>query len=67
MKIVLATCGTRGDIQPLMALARALTRRSHTAVIAAPPGRTGPGLRPAVALLRRWAATLPPCSGAMPT
>jgi UDP:flavonoid glycosyltransferase YjiC (YdhE family) len=37
MKIVIATCGTRGDIQPLMALARALTRRGHQALIAAPP------------------------------
>ena len=36
-KIVIATCGTRGDIQPLMALARALTRRGHQALIAAPP------------------------------
>lgn len=37
MKIVIATCGTRGDIQPLIALARALTRRGHTALLAAPP------------------------------
>jgi len=37
MKIVIATCGTRGDIQPLIALARALTRRGHHALIAAPP------------------------------
>jgi UDP:flavonoid glycosyltransferase YjiC (YdhE family) len=37
MKIVIATCGTRGDIQPLIALARALNRRGHQALIAAPP------------------------------
>ena len=37
MKIVIATCGTRGDIQPLIALALALARRGHAAVIAAPP------------------------------
>ena len=36
-KIVIATCGTRGDIQPLMALARALDRRGYAARIAAPP------------------------------
>jgi UDP:flavonoid glycosyltransferase YjiC (YdhE family) len=37
MKIVIATCGTRGDIQPLMALARALNHRGHEILIAAPP------------------------------
>ncbi|MDX2501686.1 MAG: glycosyltransferase, partial [Deltaproteobacteria bacterium] len=37
MKIVIATCGTRGDIQPLMALARALSHRGHETLIAAPP------------------------------
>ena len=37
MKIVIATCGTRGDIQPLIALARALTGRGHQTLIAAPP------------------------------
>ena len=36
-KIVIATCGTRGDIQPLIALARALTCRGHKTLIAAPP------------------------------
>ena len=36
MKIVIATCGTRGDIQPLIALAQALARRGHQALIAAP-------------------------------
>jgi UDP:flavonoid glycosyltransferase YjiC (YdhE family) len=37
MKIAIATCGTRGDIQPLIALAQALARRGHQALIAAPP------------------------------
>ena len=37
MKIVIATCGTRGDIQPLIALALALNRRGHTVLIAGPP------------------------------
>ena len=37
MKIVIATCGTRGDIQPLIALARELNRRGHATLIAAPP------------------------------
>lgn len=37
MKIVIASCGTRGDIQPLMALARALNHRGHATLIAAPP------------------------------
>lgn len=36
MKIAIATCGTRGDIQPLIALAQALARRGHQALIAAP-------------------------------
>jgi UDP:flavonoid glycosyltransferase YjiC (YdhE family) len=36
-KIVITTCGTRGDIQPLIALARALIRRGNQVLIAAPP------------------------------
>ena len=35
MKIVIATCGTRGDVQPLIALA--LNHRGHHTLIAAPP------------------------------
>ena len=37
MKIVIATCGTRGDVQPLIALALALNHRGHNTLIAAPP------------------------------
>jgi sterol 3beta-glucosyltransferase len=37
MRIVLATHGTTGDVQPLLALARALESRGHQAVLAAPP------------------------------
>ena len=37
MKIVIATCGTRGDVQPLIALALALNHRGHHTLIAAPP------------------------------
>jgi sterol 3beta-glucosyltransferase len=37
MRIVMATHGTTGDVQPLLALARALEQRGHTAVLAAPP------------------------------
>ena len=37
MKIVIATCGTRGDVQPLIALALALNQRGHKTLIAAPP------------------------------
>lgn len=36
-KIVLATYGTRGDIQPLLALALALGRKGHKVLLAAPP------------------------------
>ena len=37
MRAVLATQGTTGDVEPLIALARALTGRGHSAVLAAPP------------------------------
>ena len=37
MKVVIATCGTRGDVQPLIALARALNGRGHQTRLAAPP------------------------------
>lgn len=37
MKLVLATFGTTGDIQPFLALGVELHRRGHTAVLAAPP------------------------------
>ncbi len=41
MNIVIATCGTRGDIQPLIALTQALTRRGHAVLLAAPPENGG--------------------------
>jgi UDP:flavonoid glycosyltransferase YjiC (YdhE family) len=37
VKAVLATIGSRGDVQPVVALAQALIARGHGAVIAAPP------------------------------
>jgi UDP:flavonoid glycosyltransferase YjiC (YdhE family) len=37
MKIVLATCGTRGDVQPILALALALKDAGHEVLLAAPP------------------------------
>ena len=41
MHAVLATYGTTGDIQPLLALAIELTRRGHTTKFAAPPEFAG--------------------------
>jgi vancomycin aglycone glucosyltransferase len=37
MRVLLTVSGTRGDVQPLFALARALERAGHRAVVAAPP------------------------------
>jgi UDP:flavonoid glycosyltransferase YjiC (YdhE family) len=37
MRVLLTVSGTRGDVQPLLALARALDRAGHRAVLAAPP------------------------------
>jgi|CXWL01.1.fsa_nt_gi UDP:flavonoid glycosyltransferase YjiC (YdhE family) len=37
MKVTLATVGSRGDVQPMIALAQALQRRGHQPLIAAPP------------------------------
>ena len=36
MRVILATVGTRGDVQPMLALAKALVRRGHDAVLACP-------------------------------
>jgi sterol 3beta-glucosyltransferase len=36
-KVLLAACGTRGDVQPFLALAVALRRHGHTPLLAAPP------------------------------
>jgi vancomycin aglycone glucosyltransferase len=35
--VVLATVGSRGDVQPMLALAQALLARGHVPVVAAPP------------------------------
>ena len=37
MKIVLATFGSRGDVQPMLALTLALQSRGHEVLLAAPP------------------------------
>lgn len=37
MKIVLATCGSRGDVQPMLALALALQSAGHEVLLAGPP------------------------------
>lgn len=36
-RVVLATVGSRGDVQPMLALAQALVARGHAPVVAAPP------------------------------
>jgi sterol 3beta-glucosyltransferase len=36
MKVMILTLGTRGDVQPFVALAQELQRRGHQAVVAAP-------------------------------
>ena len=37
MKIVLATFGSRGDVQPMMALSLALKAAEHDVLLAGPP------------------------------
>ena len=37
MRAVLATVGTRGDVQPMLALAQALVVRGHSVLVACPP------------------------------
>ena len=37
MKIVLATYGSRGDVQPMLALSLALQSEGHEVLLAAPP------------------------------
>jgi vancomycin aglycone glucosyltransferase len=37
LRVVLTSIGSRGDIQPIVAIAQALVRRGHRAVVAAPP------------------------------
>ena len=36
-RVVLASVGSRGDIQPMLAIAQALAQRGHVPVLAAPP------------------------------
>lgn len=37
LRVVLATIGSRGDVQPMLALAQALRQRGHLPVVVAPP------------------------------
>jgi len=37
LRVVLATVGSRGDVQPMLALAQALVARGHVPIVAAPP------------------------------
>jgi sterol 3beta-glucosyltransferase len=39
MKIVLVTFGSRGDVQPMLALALAIQREGHDVLLAGPPER----------------------------
>jgi UDP:flavonoid glycosyltransferase YjiC (YdhE family) len=41
MRVLLATVGSRGDVQPMAALARGLIARGHEVALAAPPGNEG--------------------------
>ena len=43
MKIVLATFGSRGDVQPMMAFTLALKAAGHEVFLAGPPGKGGVG------------------------
>lgn len=38
MRIIISVTGTRGDVAPMLALARELARRGHEPVVSAPPG-----------------------------
>ncbi|RLC01359.1 MAG: glycosyltransferase, partial [Deltaproteobacteria bacterium] len=37
MRIFLATCGSRGDVQPMLALSLALQASGHDVMLAGPP------------------------------
>ena len=41
MRIVLTTCGSRGDVQPMMALTLALMKKGHDCLLAGPPEKSG--------------------------
>lgn len=38
MRVLLSACGTRGDVQPFVALAKAMKERGHTVVVCTPTG-----------------------------
>lgn len=64
MRILLSTFGSRGDVEPMAALAAALQTQGAEAVICAPPDpefaalldRAGAPLAPAFTPVRRWVA-----------
>ena len=37
LRVVLATVGSRGDVQPMLAIAQVLVAHGHSPVVAAPP------------------------------
>ncbi|WP_198938233.1 glycosyltransferase, partial [Mycobacterium sp. IS-836] len=41
MKFALATYGSRGDVEPSVAIARELQRRGHDVLMAVPPDMVG--------------------------
>jgi UDP:flavonoid glycosyltransferase YjiC (YdhE family) len=45
LRLLLATYGTRGDVDPMFALGLALTRRGHEVSIAGPPEFAGDATR----------------------
>ncbi len=40
MKIVLATCGSRGDVQPMIAITLALKSTGHDVLLLGPPEKS---------------------------
>jgi vancomycin aglycone glucosyltransferase len=64
MRVLLSTFGSRGDVEPLAALAAALQARGAEAVVCAPPdpefaallARAGAPLAPAFTPVRKWVA-----------
>jgi UDP:flavonoid glycosyltransferase YjiC (YdhE family) len=41
MRIILTTCGSRGDVQPMIALTLALQQKGHHCLLAGPPEKAG--------------------------
>ena len=58
MKIVIVTYGSRGDVQPILALALALQSKGHSVLMAGPPENVVTGLNVTVANSPAWAAVL---------